>query len=235
MTNKQNPTNDIIMRSVFLYGVPDSLGLSGDELLARTTSLEIHDILEFIITHKNSIRPVDTNEIPQFSKLLDVFNVLRIVEDSPETDLDYEKLGYYFCSRNSKSGAKVKYGENHYKLAAQLGLAYFGMPLRLTELGKAVNRVVVSDSDKENVVAHLAFRIPVIQKAVSEAHNGRFNFFNYLLCFFKESTAYRRRSSIKMLLKTIEEYTHDEFSLRTLWNIVWKKDDDDDELSKNVF
>lgn len=211
-----------------LFGDPSKYDaeLSG-QILVSLQSVSTYDLFGIVKASSSSIKTIQTDWIPQFSNIDDLYRVLRIISDSPEKDLTWGKLGYYLCPVGSKTGAKNKYGENHYKLAVQLGLANQGMPLSLTNLGKAFYASVLGSEKRKEFIGKLAMRIPVIQEALIAAELGRFNMLSYLKTFLAESTALRRRSSITQLLNVIESITTEPKMLSILWNIYWKREENE--------
>ena len=215
-----------ILQGIFLNGFEYKCA-NPDELVSILRSLSIEDIFGYIKENASNIADIRQNDIPQFSNYEDVFMVLRVLSDSPEQSLNWEKIGYYMCPKDASVGAKTKYGENHYKLAVQLGLAYPGHSLMITPLGRSIHDIK-DVSLKEKVVARLILRIPIIQKALLEAEKGRFNMLECLKHYLSESTAIRRRSNIKKLLSIVESNCTKQEMYQLIWNIVWS---DTDELS----
>lgn len=192
-----------------------------EKIFESLLSYSFEEIINYICENANSLKEIQTNDIPQFSNFEDLHTVLRVVSGSPEAKMTREKLGYYLCPVYAKKAARVKYGENHYKLASQLGLANDGTPLSLTPLGNKLNSI----SDKEirtQILARLIFRIPIIQQAFIEARTNRFNMMELLLQYLSKSTALRRRSSIKQLLRIIETSCENKVK-PIVWNIVWEE------------
>lgn len=196
--------------------------LSGKQALQVLNTFSLFELFQYIKENYAFVKPVSADLIPQFSNLNNLFGVLLVVNDSPEKNLTWSKIGYYFCSPDAKIGAKTKYGENHYKLAVQLGLARPGS-IALTNLGKALHLYFRDEEIRNELVGRLSMRIPVIQRALIFAERGYFNMLEYLKGFLAESTAIRRGSSIRRLLYLMESITNDKRMFNILWNIHWER------------
>lgn len=177
----------------------DSFNLSA--LIQDTSSSEIFDIIK---SEKDNLISITSKNIPQFSNIDDIYKVLRIVIDSEIKDLDYRDIGFYLTGKSAKSGAQTKYGENHYKIAAQLGLVTNEKPYSATDLGM-VYYLTDSVDVRMSIVKKLTFRIPVLQRALIEADAGSTNLKNIMSEFLSESTVKRRLTNVKTLLSLMYE------------------------------
>lgn len=186
------------------------------ELLVDTKTEAIFSIIN---EHKTSLPKVVSNNIPQFSNSEDIYKVMRVVLDSEIVDLSYEKIGYFLCPKGSKSGAQTKYGENHYKLAAQLGLVTPNKPLSTTDLGIAYYLTEDSEKRKE-MMKRLVMRIPIIQQVLLCANSQLVDMSEYMCRFLSQSTMLRRRSNMRALLSYLMDISEVPMQHR-LNNIVW--------------
>ncbi len=186
------------------------------ELLVDTKTEAIFNIIN---EHKTSLPKVVSNNIPQFSDSEDIYKVMRVVLDSEIVDLSYEKIGYFLCPKGAKSGAQTKYGENHYKLAAQLGLVTPNKPLSTTDLGIAYYLTEDSDKRKE-MLKRLVMRIPIIQQVLLCADSQLVDMSEYMCRFLSQSTMLRRRSNMRELLSYLMDISEVPMQHR-LNNIVW--------------
>lgn len=211
-----------LIKSIFVD--QDVSGYSGREVLDCVLSSDTRQICSVIFRYHAELPKVTTNSIPQFSNSEDVFSVIKIVKESPEPDLNWGKIGFYLCPRESNLSAKVKYGENHYKLAVQLGLAV-EKKIELTDFGEEVYRNVDS-IDHEVLLGKLSLRIPLIQQALLNATFGRFNLLAYMETLLAPVTALRRRSNVKRLLSYLAIANKDQKLQDNLWNIVWENEDE---------
>ena len=183
------------------------------------SDLNGNDIISVIIEHKSGIRPIVTGEIPQFSEEKDVNKVLRVLIDSGLKDLTYEQVGSYLCSIDARFDARRKYGETHYKFAAQLGLANKGYPLSATEIGVAYY-LLETDEKRQALMNRLVFSIPFVQHAILKATRGQYYMPGFLAEFLSPSTVKRRRSNMHKIMSWADEIT--EGSHKKLFdNITW--------------
>ncbi|MDP4152575.1 MAG: hypothetical protein Q8865_03915 [Bacillota bacterium] len=206
------------LKRLYVTQCPDA-DLDAFEVIELILNTSVEDIFKIIDQNQPILLPITSANIPQFSKADEIFSVLRVVIDSRMEDLNHEKIGYYLCSKNAKAGARVKYGENHYKLAAQLGLTTEIKPLAATDLGMAYY-LTESSAKRSNIKKKLALRIPLIQQALILAEDSTFNIAEYMLRYLSKSTMLRRRSNIRELLQYIMDNAGVEMQHR-LNNIVW--------------
>lgn len=188
-------------------------------ILDLLLNMSTDEIFAVIKSHQSSLIPVVSNNIPQFSTADEIFSVLRVVIDSGIEDLSYEKIGYYLCDKGAKVGAQVKYGENHYKLAAQLGLVTFAKPFTPTDIGLAYY-LTESAIKRQAIKKHLALRIPIIQQALLLADESTVNMGEFMRRYLSQSTMLRRRSNVRELLQYIMDVADVPMQHR-LNNIVW--------------
>ena len=158
-----------------------------------------NDIISVIMECQDIIRPIVTGEIPQFSEEKDVFKVLRVLIDSGLEKLSYEQIGAYLSPSDAKSEARRKYGETHYKFAAQLGLATMGQPFSATEIGVAYY-LLENDEKRQALMNRMVFSIPFVQHSILKAKEGVFYMPDYLAEFLAPSTVLRRRSNMRKIM-----------------------------------
>lgn len=170
-------------------------------IIHRVPTGKVIDIIE---KYRDEIPEITTGNIPQFSNIDDIDRVPGIVLANP--GCKYKLIGYFFC-KDSQESAQQKYGENHYKIAAQLGLCEevikkteASMP-EVTILGELYDEL--DAEDKENVKAKLCFLIPVIQKFFVEARHGTADAKSLYESMLSDATVVRRRSSTMMLVRCI--------------------------------
>ncbi len=126
----------------------------------------IHDmsydkLLDIIDSFDYSL-PLDSNLVPQFADADAVDNAVHILNSIDEYSLDYKSLGYYLIREERKEEAYRKYGENHGKGAALLGLInYERGAFHKSCLTSAYD--IMEPSSKEEVRNRLYLRIPFIR------------------------------------------------------------------------
>lgn len=180
-----------------------------DEVLEKVSELvvnllmntSIEEILDIIELHKTEIEEITTSNIPQFSSIEDLDKIPAIVETN--RNCDYTLIGYYF-NKDANSEAQRKYGENHYKADVQLGLVKEGEPYEITAIGRIYMNL--PEEDKSNLKAKLCLRVPIIQYNLTFARRDKMDGMKILRTLLKESTAIRRRSSIKNMIRHTLKY-----------------------------
>lgn len=178
-----------------------------------------NDLVAVIMANRENIRPIVTDEIPQFSEEKDVYKTLRVLIDSGLDELTYEQIGAYLCSVDAKFEARRKYGENHYKFARQLGLTTKGHPLSATEIGVAFY-LLDSDEKRQALMNRLVFSIPFVQHSIIKASDGHYCMPDYLGEFLAPSTVVRRRSNIRKIMSWAYDITKGEYK-QLFDNIAW--------------
>ncbi len=196
----------------------------GFEEFDRISETSIDEIFDYVVNNREVLKEIKPDNIPQFSNREDVFKVISIILDALETITSWKEIGYYLCPKGSKEAAKTKYGENHYKLAVQLGLAIKGK-IAVTKLGIALN-LQTDRIDKNEFIAKLSLGIPIIQRTLVEATERRINMTEVMGRYLSASTVVRRRSNIRNLLANINSYTRGSMLENAIMNITWNDTED---------
>ena len=222
-------SNDEILRSFYLHPLSreqkqsfegNQLALAAGHLFRILKETSTEHILDIIEEHKNEIQEITTGSVPQFSELQDADKVPNIVLSNP--DCKYKLIGYFF-NKDAEDYSQQKYGENHYKLSAQLGLCEF-VEKTATENGTAVSFLGFAykdlpKSERDAIRPKLCLQVPFIQHILIEARHGRIDAMGELKSMFTTSTAVRRRSSVQQMLKAIEGTLQEDKDI--LKNIDW--------------
>lgn len=152
--------------------------------------------------YKSRISPAN---IPQFSCFEDgVFNVITIIRQMGDFGPGYEKIGRYLLGNGKKSLAYYKYGENHTKLALQLGLLKSNIKGKqtqvfLSEVGK-IYEYCEQGKKWEYINKHI-LKIPIIHDLVFNKHE--IDIYEELKKYLSDSTSKRRTSNVKKLIRMI--------------------------------
>ncbi len=206
-----NTTNERVLLKAF-YTHADA-NLINDErkselLIEVLKKYKCSEILKII---ENEFEPttIDKKDISQFSDFKDAyFTVPFVLQNCGITDVDYSKMGYMLRSEKRKDVADKKYGENHMKTAAQLGLCKFEKCRANTNsLGNLFIRL--SDTDRKNILPKLCLYIPYIQNyfmagATDDAREE-------ILSILSKTTQNRRRSNVNTIIQTIKDSIKHEF------------------------
>ena len=191
-----------------------------DRLFAILKSTSTEQILDVIEKYKNEIQEITTGSLPQFSELEDADRVPDIVLSNP--NCKYKLIGYFF-NKDAADYSNQKYGENHYKLAAQIGLCEYADKTdpegitAVTYLG-----IVYKDlpkSERDILRPKLCLQVPFIQHILVEARYKEVNAMGELQSLLTPSTSVRRRSSIQQMMHAIEATLTKEKQI--VGNIKW--------------
>lgn len=194
--------------------------IAADRLFSILMSTSTDHILDIIEQYKEEIQIINTGNIPQFSRLEDADSVPDIVISNP--NCKYKLIGYFF-NKNAADYSNQKYGENHYKLAAQLGICEYADKkdpqggTAVSFLGKIYKDLPLEKRDA--LRPKLCLQVPFIQHILVEARHGEIDAMDELLSILTKNTAIRRRSSLQQMMRVIEKTLSEEDDY--LKNIKW--------------
>ena len=195
------------MKKGFIVGLfvyQDAAAFSQVDNIAELLLKEqIDSIFSTVESHADELPRVATSNIPEFSRLLEIDNVLSALIETGTGFPGYLELGQTFAKAD-KGPALRKYGENHYKLAALLGLVTRTFPMRVTELGRQYHELDKDSKDK--LLARLVLRIPIIQQLLIMAKDEYVNVDSVFAKYLALSTVNRRTSSTRNLINKLVEY-----------------------------
>lgn len=164
------------------------------ELLLREKVDAVFDVIE---NHADELPRVATSNIPEFSKMSEIDNVLAALIETGEVFPGYLELGRVLCQAE-KGPAQRKWGENHYKLAALLGLTTRTFPMKVTDLGMQYYRM--DEESRRMLLQKLVLRIPMIQQLLMKAKGEYVSVDDEYAKYLSPSTVDRRTSSAKNLV-----------------------------------
>lgn len=189
---------------------PEVLGDFWVNIILNTQGYKLLNLIEKSEIKREDITPAN---ISQFSNFDEVDNVIRILADSGIENLDWKIIGYFLDGKGKTEGAKQKYGENHYKLSMQLGLASISNNYKISVLGEAYRRLP-DDRSKKELKSKLILRVPIIQEALIRASNESVNITEEMSRYLSPSTVKRRKSNIRKLLNIMTELNSAEINTR---------------------
>lgn len=170
-----------------------------DELKSYTVQEIIDIIKENFVEH-----PISSADITQFSDFDDaVYNAPYLTIASRESDIGFIQMGYMLLKSPKKDEAYIKYGENHAKTAAQIGLCYVQRgKINPSYLG--VSFFSLYKEEQKELMPKLLLYIPLIQNfyALNRDTERLQSYFSLL----SESTQARRRSNVKTLINCVGKY-----------------------------
>lgn len=191
-----------------------------EKILHEISCFDLDELLSLIDGQKYPCE-ADCDKIPQFGKLQTILSVPYVVLQTGH-DMNYAQLGLQLKGDiHATPTANIKYGENHGKGAALLGLVLVNDgQIKLSALSRAYCQIQDTKYAKK-IAAMLLFRIPVIRMIIKNARQNTTN--GYLpLIQLAESTRRRRAQSIRTILKELRTLNHKELNIR-LDRIVWEE------------
>ena len=146
---------------------------------------------------------VDKKDISQFSNFKDAYyTVPYMLQNCGITDVDYSKMGYMLRDEKRKDVADKKYGENHMKTAAQLGLCRFEK-CRANANALGSHFIKLSEADRRNILPKLCLYIPFIQNYFMAGATDEVR--DKILSILSSTTQVRRRSNVNTIIQTIKD------------------------------
>lgn len=178
------------------------------DILEELKLYSMQEIIE-IIKENFEEHPITTSDIPQFSDFDDaVYKTPYLTIASRESDIGFVQMGYMLLKSPKKDGAYMKYGENHAKTAAQIGLCSVNKgKINPSFLGVAFQKL--NKEEQKRMMPKLLLYIPLIQNffVLGKDIERLRTYFSSL----SESTQLRRRSNVKTLINHVGQYLDYEF------------------------
>ena len=193
----------------------EDLKTADKEIFAIIHGTGVDALVDILNWQPSDESRITTMNIPQFSSLDVMDEILSIVATNP--DEKYANIGYYF-NKSGNEGSWAKYGENHYKITAALGLVYSSQYRRVNHLGK--DFLPLDRDIKEDIRAKLFLRIPIILAIMTIARERPINVTAFMSHWLSLSTVERRRSNVKKLITKLVALS----DMQEIYqkNILWK-------------
>lgn len=156
-----------------------------------------------IISYEWEPYPIDKKDICQYSDFDEsYYNVVKLSIKSGIEGITWDRLGFLLQQKPASKIARQKYGENHGKVAIEMGLMTFdnNHNFWVTTFGMVFNEL--SEIEKENLKPKLCLMIPIIQNyfMLGQKQEVMDSYFSIL----SESTQKRRRPNIRKLLSIVK-------------------------------
>lgn len=202
---KDNAINERVLLKAFYTHSDDSL-LEDEEkstvLLSVLKKYKCSEILALIADGFVAAN-IDKKDISQFSDFKDAYyTVPFMLHNCGEKDVDYSKMGYLLRDEKRKEVADKKYGENHMKTAAQLGLCKFSK-CRANENALGSLFIKLSDSERKNILPKLCLYIPYIQNYFMAGATDEVR--DEMMSILSKTTHLRRRSNVNTIIQTVKD------------------------------
>lgn len=195
----------------------EQLNIVAEKIVDILKAISIDNIISIIEANKAEIAEITPANIPQFSNINSINDVLDVVESSDE--ITFELIGYYI-NKNASKGAQIKYGENHYKTAAAIGLTTLNKPFHVTALGKKYMSLFWED--KTSIRNKLFLLVPIVQEIIIDAKYRTVHPLDVLRLYLSESTSIRRRSNVRTMVECVYKDADMELLLEIEKNLGWR-------------
>lgn len=190
--------------------------LATKKLIKILQSMTVDEIVDILEENIQMCADITANNIPIFSNINFVDDVLRIVKANP--DCTCELIGYYF-NKDAKVGAQNKYGGNHRKIAENTGLISSQRPRILTDLGEEF--IKLDDNETDKLKPRLYLMIPIILKTIVAAKHGVVDVEEIMGMYLSEKSIERRRGNTRSMVERVcNEMAHGD---KLKYNMIWKK------------
>ena len=200
-----NNENERALLKVFYTHTDDSILEDEKKSALLIEVLKKHKCSEILEIIAEDFKPtkVEKKDISQFSDFKDAYYYVPYnLKNCSITDVDYSKMGYMLRDAKRKDIADKKYGENHMKTAAQLGLCRFEKCRgNANALGSCF--VSLNETERRMILPKLCLYIPFVQNyfmagATDEVRDD-------ILSILSHTTQVRRRSNVNTIIQTIKE------------------------------
>ncbi|MFI3171700.1 MAG: hypothetical protein R3Y58_04940 [Eubacteriales bacterium] len=176
------------------------------DIIEEIKNTTIEEFVKF--GSENPDKIINSSNIPQISSIDNgTTGLLKILMSLENYGVSFYDIGKSMLGEGKKDGAYIKYGENHAKLARELDLVYIESQdksyVYLTILGEQLLEYQ-ADEVKE-IVAKLMLFIPIIKYLMKNDFLNQEQIVREIENFLAASTALRRASSVKAILKYISD------------------------------
>lgn len=173
-----------------------------EDIFACLLNVECEEIIQ-VIQKIGLVFDISSGDVPQFSSFDDcVFKVPYLVKDCGIENLTYTQLGFMLRTKPRKEFADMKYGENHSKTAAQMGLC----SIKNAKIYSSYLGVAFCSLEKEmqkSLLPKLILFIPYIFNQY--ATNAKYEDIIASVSLLSESTQKRRLSNIWSLIGQVNK------------------------------
>lgn len=200
-----NNHNERVLLKAFYTHADDTLLEIEEKSALLIKTLQKYKCSEILEIIKDGFAPnkIDKKDISQFSDFKDAYyTVPYILKNCGITDVDYSKMGYMMRDEKRNDVADKKYGENHMKTSAQLGLCQFKKCRANTNtLGNLF--VKLRESERKKILPKLCLYIPYIQNYFMEGASDEDR--EDILSILSLTTRNRRRPNVNTIIQTIKD------------------------------
>lgn len=200
-----NNHNERVLLKAFYTHADDSLLEIEEKSALLIKTLQKYKCFEILEIIRDGFAPnkIDKKDISQFSDFKDAYyTVPYILKNCGITDVDYSKMGYMMRDEKRNDVADKKYGENHMKTSAQLGLCQFKKCRANTNtLGNLF--VKLGESERKRILPKLCLYIPYIQNYFMEGATEEVR--ENILSILSLTTRNRRRPNVNTIIQIVKD------------------------------
>lgn len=200
-----NTTNEQVLLKAFFEHKCDELINDETKSGLLLEVLKKHDCREILNIIRDGYEPIEikARDIPQFSDFEDAYyTVPFLLVNSGLHNIDYAKMGFLLRESKRKLAADKKYGENHIKTAALMGLCKFER-CKANANALGTKFVQLQKSERENLVPKLCLYIPFVQQYFIKGATDIIR--DELLSVLSKTTQARRRPNVNTIIQRIKE------------------------------
>jgi len=156
---------------------------------------------------EKEIVSISADLIPQFSNFYNgSYNLVNLIYNDNKKGLSFDEIGKSFLGKNKSHAALKKYGENHAKFAELLKFVKINSEsprkVYITDLG--IFFIKSSETEQKNILLEQLQKMALI-KDLRNQNLSNFDLLNYLKQYLADSTAKRRYSNIKQIIKLLAD------------------------------
>lgn len=200
-----NQENEHALLKAYYTHVDDDLIVNQTKCTLLLEVLQRHSCAEILslIKEGDDLFEIDKKDIPQFSDFKDAYyKVPYMLANCGTKDVDYNEMGYMLRNENRKEVADKKYGENHIKTAALMGLCSFKKCRANTStLGNLF--IKLSEKERENILPKICLYIPFLYNYFKKGGTDEVR--EEMLSVLSVTTQNRRRSNVNTIIDTIKK------------------------------
>lgn len=190
------------------------------EYVSNIIAMPIPLILDYILSEQED-EPILSGDVFQFSNLDDAtYRICSLLADANNTGVTYLNAGKLLLNDGKirTDSALIKYGENHLKTAASLGLLFeITKTYFLSYIGYVINEF--NEEGRQKLLVRLTMRNKLIKRLYRASQNGDVDMRQFFF-MLSDSTYLRRRSNVKKiihLLSDSQEYDFLSFTNRLIY------------------
>lgn len=200
-----NQENEHALLKAYYTHVDDDLIVNQTKCTLLLEVLQRHSCAEILslIKEGDDLFEIDKKDIPQFSDFKDAYyKVPYMLANCGTKDVGYNEMGYMLRNENRKEVADKKYGENHIKTAALMGLCSFKKCRANTStLGNLF--IKLSEKERENILPKICLYIPFLYNYFKKGGTDEVR--EEMLSVLSVTTQNRRRSNVNTIIDTIRK------------------------------